>query len=335
VRTSILAFAALLAVSACHDETPPPVAPSAPAPASAAPTADTPAAAPDPLSATLDARRQQLRDLIAEHWEYTMRTNPEYASVLGDKRYNDRWSDNSEKAIHDDLAWRQEFLSRLEAVDVTGFPEQERLNEVLLARDLKLALEGAKFEDWLMPVNQFGGMHTGPAELVTSLSFASVKDYDDYVARLRALPAVLDQATSLMRAGMAKGLMPPKFLLGKVAKQADDIAAPAPAASPFAAPLKKFPDAVPEADRARLRAACLAAIKDQVDPAYRNFAKFVRVEYAPHGRAEAGEWALPMATERYAFQIKETTSTTGEPEAQKIATDSTPPISLSRYAGRG
>ena len=84
-----------------------------------------------------------------------MRTSPEYASILGDKRYNDRWSDRSEKAIHDDLAQSQQYLARLEAIDTTGFPEQERLNQVLLARQLKLDLEGARFEDWLMPVNQF------------------------------------------------------------------------------------------------------------------------------------------------------------------------------------
>jgi uncharacterized protein (DUF885 family) len=268
-----------------------------------------PVADPHPAP-SLDARRQQLRDLIAEQWEYTMRTNPEWASVLGDKRYNDRWSDRSEKAVHDDLAHSQRVVDGLEAIDTTGFPEQERLNKVLLSRQLKLVLEGARFEDWLMPVNQFWGAHLAPAELVTTLPFTSVKDYEDYVTRLRTLPGVLDQAAALMRAGMAKGLMPPKFLLGKVARQADDIAAPLPKASAFAAPLKAFPAAVPEADRARLRAACLAAIRDQVNPAYRTLAKFVRAEYEPHGRAEPGEWSLPLGPERYAFHIKDTTSTT-------------------------
>ena len=161
-----------------------------------------------------------------------------------------------------------------------------------------------------MPVNQFWGMHTGPAELVTTLPFTSVKDYEDYLTRLRTLPGVLDQAVALMRAGMAKGLMPPRILLGKVAKQAEDIAAPPPEASAFATPLKTFPAAVPEADRARLRAACLAAISEKVDPAYRGFAAFVRAEYEPRGRAEPGEWSLPLGPERYAFQIKDTTSTT-------------------------
>jgi uncharacterized protein (DUF885 family) len=108
---------------------------------------------------------------------------------------------------------------------------------------------------------------------------------------------------------MAKGLMPPKYLLGKVVQQSVDIAAPAPEASAFAAPLKTFPAAVQPADRKRIRAAVLAAIKDQVDPSYRAFAAFVRDEYAPHGRADPGVWALPLGRERYDFDIKERTTT--------------------------
>jgi uncharacterized protein (DUF885 family) len=319
VRPSSLALASLLAalvaLPACNDAGPPPVTPAAPAAGTTLPVASASAApTPPQVDTTLEARRQQLRDVIADQWEYTMRTNPEYASILGDKRYNDRWSDHSEKAVQDDLAQAQQYVTKLEAIDTTGFPEQERLNKVLLVRQLKLNLEGARFEDWLMPVNQFWGLHTGPAELVTTLPFTSVKDYDDYVTRLRTLPAVLDQGVALMRAGMAKGLMPPKFLLPKVAKQAEDLAAPAPAASVFAAPLKKFPDAVPQADRDRLSKAILAAISDRVNPAYRSFAKFVRAEYVPKGRTDAGEWSLPLGPERYAFHIKATTSTTMTPD---------------------
>jgi uncharacterized protein (DUF885 family) len=287
--------AALLALSSCHDASAPPA------------RAATPAAAGPAVS--LDARRKQLRQIVDEQWEYTMRTSPEYASILGDKRYNDRWSDFSEKAVQDDLEQSQRYLARLKTIDTIGFPEQERLDEVLLARKLELKLEGAKFEDWLMPVNQFDGTHLELAELVTLLPFASVKDYDDYVTRLRALPGVLDQVLSNMRKGAALGLVPPKILLGKVAEQAEAIAAPAPEASAFAAPLATFPKAVPEADQARIRAAVLAAIKDQVDPAYRRLSAYVRDEYQPRGRSEPGVWALPHGQERYAFAIRERTTT--------------------------
>ncbi len=317
VTTALLACLSTtvaLGLPGCNEAGPPPVTPTAPTPSAAVASASAAAPTPDPLAATLDARRQQLRDLIADQWEYALRTNPEQASILGDKRYNDRWSDVSEKAVKEDLVQAQRYVDRLDAIDTTGFPEQERLNKVLLERQLKLTLEGARFEPWLMPENQFFGLHNGLAQLVGVLQFSSVKDYEDYLTRLRTLPGVLEKDVALMRAGMAKGLMPPKFLLPKVAKQAEDVAAAAPDASAFAAPLKKFPDAVPQAERDRLRKAILAAIRDQVDPAYRSFAKFVRDEYAAKGRAEPGEWSLPLGAERYAFDVKQNTSTTMAPD---------------------
>src|ERR1043165_9912413 len=87
--------------------------------------------------ASLEARRKQLNDLLAEQWEYVLRTSPEFASILGDKRYNDQVSDFSQKAIDDDLAKTREFLTRFEAIDTTGFAEQEALNKTLMVRQLK------------------------------------------------------------------------------------------------------------------------------------------------------------------------------------------------------
>jgi uncharacterized protein (DUF885 family) len=286
------------------------------------PTAATPPPAP---AAPLEARRAALRQVIADQWEYTMRTQPEYATILGDKRYNDRWSDLSEKAVHANLDADRAFLARLQAIDEAGFPEQEVLDEALLARQLRLELDGERFEEWLMPVNQFSGPHIDIAQFVSMMPFDGVKDFDDYVTRLRTLPTVLDQTQSLMRAGAAKGLVPPRILLGKVASQAEAIAAPSLEESAFAVPVKKFPAAVPEADRARLRAAVLAAIRDQVNPAYKSFAAFVRADYEPHGRPEPGEWSLPLGPERYRYDIEQRTST-------KMTADEIHRIGLSEVA---
>ena len=151
--------------------------------------------------ANVDSRQKQLADLLAEHWEYTMRTNPEYASVLGDKRYNDKITDFSEKAIYADIEAQKQFLARFLAIDVQGFPEQDALNHALMVRQISVALEGLPFKDWEMPVSQFGGIHINAPQLVSLLSFETVKDYDDYIARLRLLPIAFAQTTELMRTG--------------------------------------------------------------------------------------------------------------------------------------
>jgi len=264
--------------------------------------------------ADLEARRKALNDLLHERWEYTMRTSPIYASILGDKRYNDKLDDFSQQAIDDDLEQTRHFLDRFEAIDTTGFPEQEVLSKQLMVRDLKMGLEGARFKPWEMPVNQFSGIHIDAPQLVSILSFESVKDYEDYITRLKLLPRLFDQTTEQMRKGMAAGLMPPKILLEKVVTQANGIAATAPEQSPYTHPFDKFPDAISEVDRKRLREAGLAAVKDSVLPAYVKFTAFVRDEYAPKGRLEPGAWSLPDGAAWYAFRVEESTTTNLSPE---------------------
>jgi len=263
---------------------------------------------------SVEQRLKKLHDLLNEQWEYTLRTSPELASIIGDKRYNDKLSDFSQAAIDKDLRQTRIFLQEFEAIDATGFPEQEQLNRDLMVRDLRQRLEAAKFKEWEMPVSQFGGIHIDTPQFVTSLSFSTVKDYEDYIARLKQLPRAFDETMIQMRKGMRDGLMPPQILLVQVAEQAEEIAKRKAEESPFAQPTNNFPKEFSQAERDRLRADVLAAIRDQVLPAYVAFAKFVRDEYAPKGRSDIGIWALPQGNERYAFDVRRQTTTNMTPE---------------------
>lgn len=263
---------------------------------------------------SVEQRVKKLHDLLDEQWEYTLRTSPEFASILGDKRYNDKLSDFSQAAIDSDLAQARIFLQKFEAIDATGFPEQEQLNRDLMVRNLRQQLESAKFKEWEMPVNQFGGIHIDAPQLVTSLPFTTVKDYEDYMVRLKQFRRPVDETMIQMRKGMKDGLMPPKILLVQVTEQTESIAKQKPEETPFAQPTTKFPKEFSEADRARLRAGIISAIRDQVLPAYTAFANFVRNEYAPKGRTDIGLWALPQGNERYALAVRRQTTTNMQPE---------------------
>ena len=314
---SFLYLASVLVSAACSGK-PVPAAPAsppaAPAPAAsnepAAAPATPPAAAPAPASGpSLEDRRHQLTALLDEQWQYTLRTSPEFASVLGDRRYNDRWSDLSLESIAADLAQARQFLTRFEAIDTTGFPEQEALNQQLMVRQLQERLDDARFEGWLMPIDQFSGLHIQVAALVPQLPFATVKDYDDFIARLHKLPASFAQVTALLKAGLAKHLIPPRILLEQCVGQAEALARGAPTDSPFATPLNKFPAGIARADQDRIRAAVLAAVKDQIQPMYRALAKYLREDYVPHGRKDVGMWSLPDGDARYAARVKQMTTT--------------------------
>jgi uncharacterized protein (DUF885 family) len=265
-------------------------------------------------TADVDARRAQLLSLFDEQWQYELRTSPEDATSLGDNRYNDRLKDRSLEFYQSDLEMSRKFLDRFEALNPAGFSEQDALSRELMIRNLRQDVEEARFKPWEMPVNQMEGPHLGWLEMVTLAPFETVKDYDDYVARLHQIPRALDQVTGNMRQGIKDRLMPPRYLLEKVAIQTQEIADTKAEASPFAAPVKKFPAGISDADQKRLRSAVLAAISGEVLPAYQHFATFVRDEYAPHGRTEPGVWALPDGAERYRFEIRRMTTTDLTPE---------------------
>ncbi len=258
---------------------------------------------------TLEARRDELNRLLADEWEYTLRTQPELATQVGDNRYNDRLSDFSDKAIADDLEHTRQALGRFEAIDVTGFPEQEKLNRALMLRSLYETLDSAQFKDWEMPATQFGGIHLGYASLPFDSPFRNVKDYEDYLSRLHQIPRVLEQAMGHMRDGLREHRMPPKYLLEKVSTQAQQIADDPLDKSPFTDPLRKFPDSISETDRKQQREKIENAVKNEVAPAYAKFAKFVREDYAPHGRLDPGVWALPDGEARYRFAVRHQTTT--------------------------
>ena len=265
-------------------------------------------------SQNVQARLRRLHSLFDEQWQYEMRTHPELATSIGDNRYNDRLSDESAEAVQAELEQARKFLARLEAISPSGLPPEDALSRELMVRDLRLELQGARFKNWEMPVNQRGGPHLEFPSLVAITPFNTVKDYENYLSRLRRMPRVVDQVIANMRLGTRDGLMQPRYLLEKVAPQADEIASTTGTASPFYKPLRQFPAEIPEGDQKRLRDAVLRTISGQIIPAYQRFSKFVREEYAPKGRSEPGVWALPDGDARYRYAIRQITTTDLTPD---------------------
>jgi uncharacterized protein (DUF885 family) len=271
-------------------------------------------AAQIPDDKSVEARRARFKAALAEEWEYQLRTYPEFATSVGDNRYNDRMTDYSADAVARDLEHSKSALVRFEAIDAAGFPEQERLSRDLMIRNLREQIEGAKFKGWEMPLDQMNGLHISLASLPSYTPFHTVKDYQDYAARLREFPRVLDQVTANLRAGVKDRLVPPRYLLEKVVAQVEDIAQKPPGASPFYQPVKEFSNEIPANQQEALREAVLSAIKQDVAPAYARLAEFLRTEYVPRGRTEPGIWALPEGDARYRFDVKQMTTTEMTPD---------------------
>jgi uncharacterized protein (DUF885 family) len=278
--------------------------------------------APAAVQSSVAARSKALSTIFAEIWDDRMKHSPEYASALGDKRYNDQLTDYSVQEINASLARGRAFLERLGEIDVTGLTSQEILSRDLMVRELTDEQEGARYKEWEMPVNQFSGFHTDLPRMVDDLSFDTVKDYDDYIARLKKVPVVFSQNMTNMQLGMDEGRVPPAYLLEKVVTQTETLGAQKPADSPFSRPLKKFPSTISVADQKRISDEMLEAISTDVLPMYQRFAKYLKAQYVPAGRKDPGAWALPDGDAYYAFRVRQSTTTTKTPaEIHQIGLD--------------
>ena len=256
----------------------------------------------------------QLNAALDAEWQYQLRANPDTATYVGDTRYNDRLNDYSPDAFAKETEHAKAALREFEAINPSTLSEEGRLNRTLIVRSLLRKIEDAPLKNWEMPVNQMNGPHLDYASMASQMPFETVKDYQNYLARLHLLPTVFDQITEDMRLGLHDQLMPPKYLLEKVVTETQDIAGKPVDQSPFAAPIETFPASIPGPMQQQLARLIRTAISNEVNPAYAKFAIFVRDEYAPHGRNDYGVWALPGGDARYRAAVREMTTTNLTPE---------------------
>lgn len=260
-------------------------------------------------STLAQSQRRALDQLLAEAWQWQLKESPELATTIGDDRYNDRWTDYSLAHVPVVRRAAADFLKRFEALDSRGLDEQRQLSLAMIERQLKDQLESIRLKNYEMPMDQITGVQIMLPGFVATIPFDSTRHYEDYLKRLQALPTVLADLKAVSTQGLKDGLMQPKYLLEKVVDQLNQIAAPEGVDNVFGQPVAHFPDSIPKADQARLRKAILDTVNKQVRPAYRQLARWVAKDYAPHGRVHEGIWSLPDGAERYRFAIHTQTTT--------------------------
>ena len=259
------------------------------------------------------AAGKTLNDFFESEWNYEMEQNPTRASSLGDRRWNDRWGDRSLEAYRKRDEHTVDALARLTKIERAQLSPADQLNYDLFKKDLESDIEEAKFRAYLMPITQRGGPQTLD-ELGDRLRFETVKDYEDWVARLRAFPVLMEQEIALMREGARTHVMWPKIVLNRVPAQIDKQLVSKPEESPFFKPLTKFPAAISAPDRDRLTKAASDAIAAGVIPSFQKLKKYFVGEYLPAAFDQVGIWQMPQGPDYYAFLTRRHTTTALTPQ---------------------
>ena len=261
-------------------------------------------AAPDAAPAAAESRAAAQNSLFEEYYQSELKAHPERATAFGDYRYNDRLEEVSLAEIKSQHDSDESFLARLQAIPTQGFSEQDVLSHEVLRATLRQRIENYGFKEYEMPVNQMDGPHQRLADLPLAMPFDTVKQYEDYIARLHQIPRVFTQTEEVLRAGVQDHLMPVRFLLEKVPAQCQGVIS----ADPFLLPTKKFPAGIAPDEQQRLSKAINDAVVNEVLPAYKAFAAFIAADYAPHGRTTLSIASLPGGKERYLNDIRSRTT---------------------------
>jgi uncharacterized protein (DUF885 family) len=254
-----------------------------------------------------------LQKLLDDEWEWTMRENPTWASTLGDRRYNDRWEDASLENIERQQQHRLATLKSFQSIDRSKLSEADRLNYDLFRKDLEADIEAYKFRLYLLPVTQRGGIQTAD-ELTELLRFQTVKDYEDWIARMRGLPLYVTQTIALMREGVRAKILFPKIVEQRVSAQIEKQLVSRAEDSTFYKPFKSFPADITEGERALLVHSAREAIEQSVVPSYRALSEYFTKEYLPASFDRVGVWQWPDGANAYAFLARRYTTTEMTPE---------------------
>ncbi len=248
--------------------------------------------------------RERLYGLFDEDWEARLRESPQLATSVGDHSRNDELADMSLEAIERRVERRRDLLRRFEEIDISGLSAADRINARMFERQLRGSVEGFEFGGYRMPLNADSGFHMGFARMHRPMPFRTPGHYDDYIARMRAIPAYFEQQQGHMRAGIEGGFTLPRVTLEGYEDTISAHIVDDPRDSAFWAPFEEVPASVGEMDRERILTDAEAAIVEAVVPAYRGFHDFFVGEYLPGARETVGAADLPDGRAYYESQVR-------------------------------
>ena len=257
----------------------------------------------------------KLHALFDRAWEARLKDDPLFATSVGRHEYNDRLPSISPKDLERQHAEAKAMLAELGAIDRAKLPAAQAVNYDMFRWNLENAVANYELGDYQLPFTADSGFHTDFARLAKDVPLATVKDYENYIARLRAWPMYIREQITHLRRGIARGMTIPRATLTGYDVTMSAHVVDDPAKSVFWEPFDKFPASIPASEHERLRREGRAAVVEGAIAGYHDLLDFFRKEYLPASRTTLGASELPNGRAYYAQKIREFTTLDLTPEA--------------------
>jgi uncharacterized protein (DUF885 family) len=259
-------------------------------------------------------RSKEVSKFFVAYFEERLRDEPEFATTVGRHEYDDRWADVSREGRERRRGHLTQRLKEAEAISLDELTEQDRLSVKLLRYDLRTQLDSLDIETYLLRVGQMFGFHNRVYLTIDRMPVYTVKDCENIIARIRAVPANVDQNIAIMNEAIARGWMQPRIVADLVVEQLRAQVAQDASHTPLLAFLQKMPPNIPEADRERLKKEATDAFENSFRPSWSKLLAYMQATYLPRVRPGIGIGSLPKGSEAYEILIRRLTTTQATPE---------------------
>nr|WP_294299896.1 DUF885 domain-containing protein [uncultured Sphingomonas sp.] len=262
------------------------------------------------------APTDDLKALLADHYAWTLRGSPTFASSVGVRDYDTELGDPSLAAEDARAAQAATFLKRLDAIPDAGLTTADRTNKSILRRMLTETIEGNRFGQRMILFTSYSSPWQGMAGMGERLNFRGKQDYANYLMRLEKLPAVNDTWLAITEQAVKGGYAQPCVSMGGVEGAIRGVVTADPAASRFYAPFTKTkPRDASDAEWSALQTRAKTVIGQRINPAYTKAADYIRDRYMPACAKVASVSAQPGGAAYYRFAVRQQTTTDLDPEA--------------------
>jgi uncharacterized protein (DUF885 family) len=260
------------------------------------------------------ASEESLHSTFTTYWEWKLATQPELATRFGRAEFNDRWRDLSKAGRDRIRERRKEFLQEMVYIASGNLTDADRLSASLLQWELRNDLQMEAYRNLVSGVSQQGGFHSDVLSVVDQMPARTVRDYENIIARLNGIPALVDQYVALLGEQIAARMTQPQIVVDLVLEQVASQRKMPAAETPLLAAFRNFPGQIAAADQHRLRAAATTAYEQKFLPSWARLETFLRGTYRRSARANIALTSLPGGRALYEAAVRFHTTTSMKPE---------------------
>jgi uncharacterized protein (DUF885 family) len=269
---------------------------------------------------------REFRSFLSADWAQWLSEYPELATSVGATGMNDRWTDESPEGRKRRRDHLTSCGAALRTIDREPLSTSDRFSYDLYGRMIETAEAGVALgfdpipfdlgepSHLKMPLNQMDAIHLTAAAMMDVAPKASVKDFDDRIARLRALPTAIDTMIAILEQATKDGYTPPRIAMHGVPDQIRNLVPTDPEKSGLLSPFQELPAGFSRGEQERLRSESRRAFTDLVAPALLRLHAFVVDRYLPACRDAIGASALPDGPRIYAYLVRRNTTTELTPQ---------------------